>query len=101
MDGLLGIYRGGPGGQPQFVYNSVVVGQDPVALDYQGWKILEAERQKHGLTLTQPQHIKTASEMGLGTNDPNNIHTEMIGVMEQAVLAEGKLKTTWAEMKRR
>ena len=100
LDGLLGIYQGGPGGQPQFVYNSVIMSQDPVALDYQGWKILEDERQKHGRALPQPRHIKTAAGLGLGTSDPNNIHVEMLSVSEQAVTAEGKLKTTWGALKK-
>jgi uncharacterized protein (DUF362 family) len=100
LDSLTGIYQGGPGGQPQFVYNSVILGQDPVAVDYQGWKILEAERQKHGRALPQPRHIKTAAGLGLGTSDPNNIHVEMLSVSEQAVTAEGKLKTTWGTLKK-
>ena len=44
--------------------------------------------------------IKTASEMGLGTNDPNNIHLEMLSVQHEAVTAEGKLKTTWGDLKK-
>lgn len=76
LDGLIGIYKGGPGGRPQFVYNSMILSQDPVALDYQGWKILETERQKQDMTLPQPKHIKTAAGLGLGTNNPNNIHVE-------------------------
>ena len=101
LDGLMGSHIGGPGGPPRFVYNSIVLGQDPVAVDYQGWKILEAERQKQGWAFPQPKHIKTAAELGLGTNDPNNIHVEMLDIEGQAVRAAGKLKTTWGAIKRR
>jgi uncharacterized protein (DUF362 family) len=100
LDGLIGVYRGGPGGPPQFVYNSVIVGQDPVAIDYQGWKILETERRKHNMALPMPRQINTAAKLGLGTSDPNNIHVEMLNVKTQAVTAQDKLKTTWGEIKR-
>jgi uncharacterized protein (DUF362 family) len=99
LDGLMGIYQGGPGGQPQFIHNSVMVGQDPVALDYQGWKILDAERQKHGRTLPQPRQLNTAAKLGLGTNDPNNIQVEKLDVVHQSVRSEGKLKTAWGALK--
>ncbi len=95
LDGLIGVYRGGPGGPPQFIYNSVIMGQDPVAVDYQGWKILQAERQKHGMALAQPKQLGTAASLGIGTNDPNKIHLEMLDVQAQAVTAAGKLSTTW------
>ncbi len=100
LDALVGIYRGGPSGAPQFKYNSVILSQDPVALDYQGWKILEAERKKHNMNLPQPRHIQTAAKLGLGTNDPNNIQVDMLSVEEQAVTVTGKLKTTWGAVKK-
>ncbi|HGJ65863.1 TPA: DUF362 domain-containing protein [bacterium] len=80
LDGLLGIYVGGPGGKPQFTYKSVIIGQDPVAMDYNGWKIIETERKKHNLELTQPSYIKTSANLGLGTNDPDNIIIENINL---------------------
>lgn len=99
LDACLGIYRGGPHGQPQFKYNSIIMSEDPVALDYQGWKILDEERKKHGQSLAQPNYIKTAAEMGLGTNDPDKIHVEMVDAKTQAVRAAGKLSTTWGAIK--
>jgi uncharacterized protein (DUF362 family) len=99
LDACLGIYQGGPGGSPQFRYNSVVMGQDPVAVDSQGWKILEAERKKHGRTFPQPKYIQTAASIGVGTNDPNEIELEMIDVETKAVRAAGKLSTTWGALK--
>jgi len=99
LDACLGIYQGGPGGSPQFKYNSVILGQDPVSVDYHGWEILEAERQKHGRALPQAKHIKTAASMGLGTNDPNEIGLDIVDVSSQAVRASGKLKTVWGAVK--
>ena len=37
----------------------------------------------------------------VGTNDPNNILLEMIDVNDQAVVAAGKLSTTWGAVKKR
>jgi len=99
LDGLMGIYKGGPNGQPQFIYNSLIMSQDPVALDYQGWKILDTERRKHGMSLAQPKQIKTAENLGLGTSDHDMISLELLDVAAQAVKAEGKLKTTWGSLK--
>ncbi len=99
LDANLGIYQGGPGGSPQFKYNSVILSQDTVAIDYQGWKILEAERQKHGRALPQAKHIKTAAKMGLGSNNPDEIELEVIDVKTQTVRASGKMKTTWGAVK--
>lgn len=78
VDALLGIYKGGPHGAPQFAYNSIILGNDPVAVDYQGWKILEAEAQKHGRSIRYPKHIETAAKIGLGTNDPNGMKVEIV-----------------------
>ena len=99
LDACLGVYQGGPGGSPQFKPNSIILGQDTVAVDYQGWKILEAERQKHGRGLPQPNNIKTAANLGLGTNDPNKIHVEMLDMAAKTVRSSGKLITTWGTMK--
>ncbi len=99
LDAILGIYSGGPGGQPQFAYNSVIFGQDPVAMDYQGWKILDSERQKRGWNLEKPRHISTAAKIGLGTDDPNNIHVDIFDAEEQAVIASGKLSTVWGALR--
>jgi len=108
LDANLGSYRGGPGGPPQFTYNSIMVGQDPVALDYQGWTILEAARKEHiNQSLPQPRHIKTAAGLGIGTNDPEKI--ELIEVVlepeeeepeeEKAVNPRGSYRTQWGRMK--
>ena len=100
LDGILGIYKGGPMGSPQFVYNSVIIGQDPVAVDYQGWEILKSEREKHGMNLPLTKYIDTARKMGLGTDDPTNTIIDLIDVKEgSAVDSKGKFYSTWGSRK--
>jgi hypothetical protein len=71
VDCLFGCYSGGPSGPPQFVYNGLVMSQDPVACDQQGLSIINAQRLIKNLQLVQAPHIATAASYGLGTNDPN------------------------------
>jgi uncharacterized protein (DUF362 family) len=75
-------YEGGPGFRPEYAWrqNSLIVGSDPVALDYTGWQIIERKRAEKGLrTLAAvgmaPAYIATAADARhrLGTNDPKNI----------------------------
>ena len=100
LDGILGIYKGGPMGSPQFVYNSVIIGQDTVAVDYQGWEILKSEHEKHGMNLSLPKHIDTARKMGLGTDNPTNTIIDLIDVKEgSAVDSKGKFYNTWGSRK--
>jgi len=59
-------------------YNGLMASTDPVAIDYQGWQILEARRREVGLPSLaqrgrQPDYIASAAERGLGTNDPEKI----------------------------
>lgn len=79
-DALKPIANGGPGFRPDFVwdYRSLIIATDPVAMDDQGWQIIEARRKEIGLQpLTEtgrpPKFIATAASMGLGTNDPAKI----------------------------
>ncbi len=75
-------YEGGPSFMPQWTwpYNGLIVGRDPVALDYTGWQIIERKRAEKGMKSLkemkrEPTYIRTAadSEHRLGTNDPNRI----------------------------
>ena len=81
-DAMTSIYQGGPEYEPQFTwkYNGLIVAQDPVALDYTGWQIIERKRAEKGLkSLTDvgrsPKYIAVAADAQhrLGTNDPNRI----------------------------
>jgi hypothetical protein len=61
-------------------YNGIIVGKDPVAIDYTGWQIIEQERKIRGLKSLkdvgrEPKYIATAAnrEHLLGTNNPELI----------------------------
>jgi uncharacterized protein (DUF362 family) len=75
-------YEGGPSYMPQWSwpFNGLLVAQDRVAMDYVGWKVIEAERSKRGFKSLEaakrkPSYIATAADPQhrLGTNDPSLI----------------------------
>lgn len=75
-------YEGGPSYMPQWIwpYNGLLVSQDPVALDYTGWQIIERQRAEKGMKplrelKREPTYIATAadSQHRLGTNNPERI----------------------------
>jgi len=75
-------YEGGPAYKPEYSWrhNALIVSQDPVALDYTGWQIIERKRDEKGLKTLEaegraPHYIATAADAGhqLGTNDPGRI----------------------------
>ena len=81
-DATTAIYEGGPGYKPEHCWNanSLLVSQDPVALDHTGWQMIEHKRADKGLKTLEaemraPRYIATAAdgEHKLGTNDPKRI----------------------------
>ncbi len=86
VDGLFGIYNGGPGGSPQSwltfapknTPDSLLMSRDPVAIDYQGEQIIDAERARRGLPAKDAAHIRTAAQApyNLGTMDINLIRIQ-------------------------
>jgi uncharacterized protein (DUF362 family) len=81
-DATTAMYEGGPAFKPEFSWkhNALLVSQDPVALDYTGWQIVERKRAEMGLKTLEteeraPRYIATAAdaEHRLGTNDPRRI----------------------------
>lgn len=68
-DALLGVYSGGPLGDPQFAANKIIISRDIVAVDYQGREIL---KNNGSMTIPRSLHIDTAAQApyNLGTNDP-------------------------------
>jgi len=81
-DATTASYEGGPGYKPQYAWhnNALIVSQDPVALDYVGWQIIERKRAEKGLKTLEadgraPHYIATAADAQhrLGTNDPRRI----------------------------
>jgi uncharacterized protein (DUF362 family) len=71
-DSLFGIYQGSHFGRPQFVFNGLIVGTDPVAVDHQARIILNEERGKHGVEPLQADHIEEAARLGVGAS-PNDV----------------------------
>ena len=81
-DATTAMYEGGPAYKPEhcWQFNGLLVSQDPVALDYTGWQIIERKRAEKGLkTLAAddraPNYISTAADKDhrLGTCDPKRI----------------------------
>jgi uncharacterized protein (DUF362 family) len=81
-DATMASYEGGPGYKPEYSWknNALLISQDPVALDYTGWQIIERKRADRGLKTLEgdgraPHYIATAADVQhrLGTNDPRKI----------------------------
>jgi uncharacterized protein (DUF362 family) len=81
-DATTACFEGGPGYKPDYSWrnNALIVSQDPVALDYTGWQIIERKRAEKGLKTLEadgrpPRYIATAADAQhrLGTNDPRRI----------------------------
>ena len=82
LDGIKGVYHGGPFARPQFVWehHTIYFATDPVALDHVGWQDIEKQRAAVGLKPIvesapdqfstfvhgQPEHIELAGALGLG-----------------------------------
>ena len=65
-DAIFGIYLRGPAGEPEFAYNGLIVGTDPVATDHQARLIIENERRKNNVPIVPSLHIEQAIKLGLG-----------------------------------
>jgi uncharacterized protein (DUF362 family) len=81
-DATTAMYEGGPAYKPEHSWknNALLISQDPVALDYTGWQIIERKRAEMGLKTLEaegraPCYIATAADAQhrLGTNDPKRI----------------------------
>jgi len=75
-------YEGGPSFIPYWAwaFDGLLVGQDPVALDYTGWRLIEKKRAEEGIKSLreggrEPAYLATATDAKhrLGTNDPGRI----------------------------
>jgi hypothetical protein len=82
IDGLFGLYSGGPGGSPNFNPKVTVMSKDPVACDYHGQAVINIERQNRSLTPVNCQHITMAAgaPYNLGTTDINLIQLRNVGL---------------------
>jgi len=81
-DAMSSVYEGGPMFRPEYLWypNSLIVGEDRVAIDQTAWGILEKKRAEMGLKTLDaagrpPRYIATAADSahGLGINDPGRI----------------------------
>jgi uncharacterized protein (DUF362 family) len=82
LDGIKGLYHGGPGSRPQFVWEhrTMYFATDPVSLDHICWKVIDAKRVAAGMKPVaedrpdkfstflsrQPEHVEIAGGLGLG-----------------------------------
>lgn len=78
VDALRPQFDGGPGfkGDAQWNLFSLMVGTDPVAIDYQGLQIIQKQRAKMGLPAIKPEvtaWLQSAEERGVGTCNPSKI----------------------------
>ncbi|MGH9658574.1 MAG: DUF362 domain-containing protein [Bryobacteraceae bacterium] len=94
LDGVKGLYHGGPGARPQFVWEhqTLYFATDPVALDRTGWQALDRQRAAVGMKPIaedtpdkfstfrhrQPEHVEIAGAMGLGVWDEKKIDLRRI-----------------------
>jgi hypothetical protein len=78
IDGLFGLYSGGPGGSPNFNPKYIIMSKDPVACDYEGQAVINIERQSHGMGALNAAQITTAAQApySLGTTDINLIRID-------------------------
>ena len=84
VDGLLAAFDGGPTYDPDGVwqYGSILVSQDPVALDQIIYQTIEEKRKEFELsTLSRlSKYIRSASRMDLGTNDLDEVDYQEVKV---------------------
>jgi len=84
IDGLFGLYSGGPGGPPNFNPKLILLSKDPVACDKQGQNVINAERARRSLTPLDAAHIRVAADppYSLGSLEINLIELNNVGVGE-------------------
>jgi uncharacterized protein (DUF362 family) len=96
LDGVKGVYDGGPSARPQFVWENraIYFSTDPVALDHVGWEVIDAKRVSAGMqelletppdkfstfVRRQPEHVEIAGALGLGVWDRAKIDLRQLKV---------------------
>jgi len=94
LDGVKGLYHGGPGSRPEFVWEhkTIYFATDPVALDRTCWKAIDEKRLAMGMKTIaddrpdkystfwnrQPEHVEIAGAMGLGEWNESKIDIRRI-----------------------
>jgi uncharacterized protein (DUF362 family) len=84
IDGLFGMYSGGPSGPPNFNPKLLLMSKDPVACDKQGQNVINVEREIHSLPALDAAQIRDAADSpySLGSLDINLIELNDVGVGE-------------------
>ena len=84
IDGLFGMYSGGPSGPPNFNPKLLLMSKDPVACDKQGQNVINIERALHSLPALDADQIKVAADppYSLGSLDINLIELNNLGIGE-------------------
>jgi uncharacterized protein (DUF362 family) len=98
LDGVKGVYHGGPSASPQFVWEhrTLYFTTDPVALDRIGWEVIDAKRLAAGMKKLvedtpdrfstfvhrQPEHVEIAGALGLGEWDREKIDLRRLPVTD-------------------
>jgi len=96
LDGVKGLYNGGPSARPEFVWehHTLYFSTDPVSLDHIGWEVIDAKRESVGMKKLveslpdknstfvhrQPEHVEIAGALGLGVWDREKIELRKVGV---------------------
>jgi uncharacterized protein (DUF362 family) len=94
VDGLFGLYSGGPSGAPNFNPKLLLMTRDTVACDAQAQNVINAERALHSLPALDAAHITAAAQppYSLGSLDINLIELTLgIGESGQPVPDDGSL----------
>lgn len=95
LDGILGMYHGGPGGRKGkyvWAHHTLYFATDPVAVDKTGWRALDEKRLEVGMAPIayarpdadshflncQPEHVEIAGALGLGVWDEKKIQRKKI-----------------------
>jgi hypothetical protein len=97
IDGIMGAYHGGPGGQVRkymWEHKTLYFATDPVAVDTIGLGVIDEKRMQSGMqpialgyadegshfVRMQPEHIELAGLLGLGESNPDKIDLRKIGL---------------------
>ena len=94
LDGVKGVYHGGPSARSEFVWehNTIYFATDPVSLDHVGWDVIDAKRVSVGMkklaedapdqvstfVRRQPEHVEIAGALGLGEWDRSKIELRQV-----------------------
>jgi uncharacterized protein (DUF362 family) len=97
IDGIVGAYHGGPGGNVRkylWEHKTLYFATDPVAVDTIGLGVIDDKRTQSGMqpialapadndslfVRMQPEHIEIAGLLGLGESDPDKIDLKTIAL---------------------